>query len=311
MNRFVLGCEALLFGALLGCNARVGEGAALGGETHFLVTCGEGCGPSLSCIGGVCTRSCEPGFSSCSELATTAACVAPNTSGASTPFSGTCDSLCDVASDCAGLGTGYACVSGACRAEPEARQAAFAAALSRGPALVSAVDADTCQAGLRWEGGDHASAEMRPGSDCVGCHRETGARPLLLGGTVYSDGGFETNQPLDGCFGLEGVEVVVTDGDEFNGFRERTTVTNRAGNFYFEGDEDPDFDPSYQVTIVWNKQGREHRNSMAVAPAYGGCARCHAANAVDYYPPPDVFLDPETVSPAGSVIFTAGLYDRP
>ena len=312
MKRWVPGCEALLFGVLLGCNARVDEGSVLGGETHFLVTCGQGCGPSLSCIDGVCTRSCEPGFSSCSELATTATCLAPQPTGARTPFSGTCDSLCDVDADCAGLGTGYACVSGACRAEPEARQAAFAAAISRGPALVSAVDVATCQSGLRWEGGDHASAEMRPGSDCVGCHRETGARPLLLGGTVYPDGGYLTNQPLDGCLGLEGVEVILTEGDQFSGpTRERSAVTNRAGNFYFEGEEDPNFPWPYQVAIVWNNQGREQRTLMATAPAYGGCARCHTADAVAYSSPFSEYPDREAVSPALSVIFTPGLYDRP
>src|ERR1043166_2146071 len=155
MNRslgggFIPTSGAVLLGALLSCNARVDD-TIIGGETHFLVTCGEGCGPSLSCIEGVCTRSCEPGFSSCSELATAAACVtASDTSGVRTPFSGTCDVSCDVDSDCAGLGAGYGCRSGACRAEPEAREAAFAAAISRGPALVGAVDTATCLSGLRW-----------------------------------------------------------------------------------------------------------------------------------------------------------------
>ena len=82
-----------------------------------------------------------------------------------------------------------------------------------------AVDADTCQSGLRWVGDDHSSAEMRPGSDCVGCHRETGARPLVLGGTVYPTGG-SRGQPLDDCFGLEGIEVIVPMRETILGTRE-------------------------------------------------------------------------------------------
>src|SRR6187551_2411196 len=182
------GWAALLVGGLLAnCGGKLlDDGAALGGETHFLVTCGEGCGEGLSCIDGVCTSSCEPGFSSCSQLATLAECVSPSEDAAERgPFGGRCDVRCGSDVDCAPLGTGFSCRSGACRAEPEDRQAALTLGSKAAP-LVRAVDADDCRSGLLWVGGDRPSAEMHPGSDCMACHGEASERPLLLGGTVYT-----------------------------------------------------------------------------------------------------------------------------
>lgn len=301
MSRFVGG---LCVGAALltSCGAQSDNGAAVGGETHFLVTCGDGCGSGLTCIDGTCTRSCEPGYSSCSELSTEAACVSAPESGAERAvFGGTCDVLCAGDAECASLGVGYFCRSGACRAEPQARQTELSS--TRSP-LVRAVEADTCLTGLRWVGGDNPSAEMHPGSDCVGCHRDTGARPLLLGGTVYPTGGPGWEPPLDDCFGLEGVEVIVVDAEG----RERSTLTNRAGNFYFEGRESELAMP-YSVSMPFTQNGIEVVSQMFTQPSYGGCARCHSARAestgpFDSVPAPDfVFAQP--------AIFTPGLYPNP
>lgn len=304
MSRFVKG---LCVGAALltSCGAQSDSGAALGGETHFLVTCGDDCGAGLTCIDGACTRTCEPGYSSCAELSTEAACVSSPEGGAERAvFGGTCDVLCAGDSDCAPLGTGHFCRSGACRAEPEALQTELSSARSTLPTLVRAVDVDTCLTGLRWVGGDLRSAEMHPGSDCVGCHREAGARPLLLGGTVYPTGGPGWEPPLDGCFGLEGVEVLVVDAEG----RERSTVTNRAGNFYFEGRES-DLTMPYRASIRWNANGDEVLTQMASEPAYGGCARCHSAQAVSSGP---FDLDPEPdFVVAQPAIFTPGLFPNP
>lgn len=125
---------------------------------------------------------------------------------------------------------------------------------------------------------------------------------MFIGGTVYPTGGAQAPLPLDGCYGLEGVEVIVTD---FEG-RERSTVTNRAGNFYFEGDESELAMP-YAATLRWNLDGVESAVMMFTMPSYGGCARCHAQPPGDG--PGDFQLnpeDPEYVWPAG-VIFTPGL----
>jgi mono/diheme cytochrome c family protein len=261
----------LFGGALIASCGQVGDDAVVGGETHFLVTCEQGCGAGLTCIDGACTRRCEPGYSSCSELAAEATCVSPpEADGERSVFAGTCDLLCSTDPDCTSLGVGFSCRSGACRAEPEAREAELSSALSGTP-LVRAVDAATCQTGLRWVGGDHSSGEMRPGSDCVGCHREEGARPLLLGGTVYPTGGRRTPLPLDDCFGIEGISVRVVDAAG----RERSTVTNRAGNFYFEGEESELALP-YQASIGYSVDGQELLAAMFTLPSYGGCVRCHA-----------------------------------
>jgi hypothetical protein len=307
MKRLVRCMYAAVF--LASCNAKVGDGLLLGGETHFLVTCGEDCGPGLACIGGVCTRGCEPGYSSCSELASQAECASSADDAAGRGgFAGSCDVLCSGDVDCAALGEGYFCTSGACRAEPEARQAALASPRPR-LTLARAVAIDTCLSGLRWVGGDTPSAEMHPGSDCVGCHRETGARSLMLGGTVYAQGAPLGPEPLADCFGLEGIVVHVTDGDG----NERSTVTNRAGNFYFEGKESELVLP-YSADIDWNLRGRPTQTFMVTQAFYGGCARCHA-EGLSYAPPrldldPDLGFDPESVIPAGGVIQTPGLYPR-
>lgn len=302
-SRTPRGWAQLLGTALLwSCGAQIGDGPTLGGETHFLVTCGDGCGPGLSCIDGACTRRCEPGYSSCSELASAAECVVePKNDGEREPFGGTCDVLCAREADCEPLGTGYVCRSGACRAEPEARQLALSSGLSTRPRLVHAVGADTCRSGLRWVGGGSPSAEMLPGSDCMGCHQEASARPLLLGGTVYATGSPRQGEPLDDCFGLEGVEVSVVDAEG----RELSTLTNRAGNFYFES-RGFELAMPYSASIRWNRQGTELVTPMVTQPLYGGCARCHGASEADL-----PFLIPvdsaDTVIPAGA-IFTPGLY---
>ena len=305
------GWAALLALALLvSCGAKIDpDGTALGGETHFLITCGQGCGAGLSCIEGVCTSSCEPGFSSCSELSTLAQCVSPSDDTTERgPFGGRCDVLCASDLDCTPLGTGYSCRSGACRAEPEDRQAALALGSKAAP-LVRAVDADDCRSGLRWVGGDSPSAEMHPGSDCLSCHDDASARPLILGGTVYPAGRRSPSEPTNDCFGLEGVLVIVTDANR----RQYATTSNRAGNFYLEG-RTSEFAMPYSASLRWYRDGVgvELLNTpMGTSASYGGCARCHDATLpprppVDYFP--SAADDPETVLPAGSPINTPGLY---
>ncbi len=297
MNRIVRDVYvAVSFGAaLLGCGA-LRDGPAVGGETHFLVTCGEDCGAGLSCIGGACTRRCEPGFSSCSELAEDATCVSPAEGGEPELFGGTCDVVCTSDSDCGALGAGFSCRSGACRAEPESRQALLSTVATRAP-LVRAVEAETCNTGLRWVGGDRPSAEMRPGSDCVGCHRETGARPLIIGGTVYPSHEFAP----DDCYGIEGVEVIVVDARG----RERSTRTNRAGNFYFEGRES-DFAMPYSAELRYGTRDDPGLVRMVTVPRYGGCARCHGPGIA---PASMLRLDPEEPEyvNGGFPVFVPGL----
>jgi hypothetical protein len=293
------GWSPLLCAALLaGCGALSSDNAVVGGETHFLISCEGGCGPALSCIAGVCTRGCEPGYSSCSELAAEAQCVSAADGSEPSGFSGTCDVSCAGDADCTPLGVGHLCRAGSCRADAASSQMALASPASSSP--VHAVDAATCQSGLRWAGDDSASAEMHPGSDCVGCHRDTGAAPPFSAGTVYASGGESVVQPED-CFGLEGVAVTITDAEG----REHSTVTNRAGNFYFEGAES-DFPLPYAATFHWYREGQEIWTPMATTPSYGGCARCHA-NGLVPVGGFDLNAPAEAVIPVGP-LFTPGLH---
>jgi hypothetical protein len=293
----------LVLGVLFsGCGALVGNDAEVGGETHFLVTCEAGCGPGLSCIDGVCTQRCDPDDVFCSAFGSQAEClpVQEDTTGVS-PLAGTCDVRCVGDTECASLGTGYVCRSGVCRGQPDADEV-----LSMGAALVGTAPAGSCRSGLQWVGGDRPSAEMRPGSDCVGCHEETGALPLIIGGTVASVGGLSGEPGLEpnDCFGVEGVEVTVVDADG----RARSTLTNRAGNFYFERTE-TDFALPYAASVRWKSfQGEELQTPMATVPSYGGCARCHVPASVETLPPFDSLSpEPERILPVGP-IFLPGLF---
>jgi hypothetical protein len=297
-------CVALL----AGCGALSSDNDVVGGETHFLITCEDGCGPALSCIDGVCTRGCEPGYSSCSELAAEAQCVSTPEDGTERAgFGGTCDVPCAGDADCTPLGVGHACRAGMCRAEAGSSQMALSSPTSTAP--VHAVDAATCYSGLRWTGGESPSAEMHPGSDCVGCHRETDAPPLIAAGTLYAIGGGRVPEPLEDCFGLEGVAVTITDAEG----REYSTVTNRAGNFYFEGEES-DFALPYAASIRWDLEGREMVTHMFSTPSYGGCARCHNSGlgpvGSRLYEPPGSVAASELLIPT-SPIFLPGLHADP
>jgi hypothetical protein len=305
-RRHVARCWPPLLGAALlaACGALTGD-EVVGGETHFLITCEGGCGMGLSCIDGVCTRGCEPGYSSCAELASAAACVsAPEDGIERGGFGGTCDVLCTGDADCASLGAGHSCNAGVCRAPASSVPQALPSTGSTRAPLVHAVDADTCASGLRWAGGNTSSAEMLPGSDCVGCHRDTGARPLVMAGTIFTDESSGPRRPQPGidCFGLEGVTLTLIDAAE----HEHSTVTNRAGNFYFEGDGS-DFPLPYTARIRWSLNGIENVTSMFNTPYYGGCANCHGSTDA-----PSAFgrlsnEDPKLVIPQ-SVIFLPGLY---
>jgi hypothetical protein len=282
---------------LASCGALKAE-PTLGGETHFLLICEEECGPGLSCIDGVCTRGCEPGYSSCSELAAEATCKSAPDGAERAGFAGTCDVACAADADCASLGASHTCRSGACRADASA---ALGSTGSLRSALVHAVDADTCRSGLRWMGGTRASAEMLPGSDCVGCHRDSGARPLLVGGTVYTLPSTSGPQPLDDCFGLESIELVIRD----SAGREFSTLTNRAGNFYIEGSES-ELTLPYSAELRWNLDGRETTTAMFSAPSYGGCARCHNDDVTQETKPFEASGDADYVYRTNA-IFTPGL----
>jgi hypothetical protein len=160
------------------------------------------------------------------------------------------------------------------------------------------VPQDVCVSGHRWIGGRRGSEEMYPGRDCVGCHLENDGPQLMAGGTVYGFGQGREGQavvPTLGqpqsvdCFGLEGVKVTLTaaDGTLFE------TVTNRAGNFFFEGRPEQLAKPfkaniQYDVPASDDKPANKADIDMGTSPSYGGCARCH-----NPYSTPTEMFNPE------------------
>ena len=149
------------------------------------------------------------------------------------------------------------------------------------------VGKDVCYSEQRWVGGKRGSPEMYPGRDCVGCHLENVGPSLAVGGTIYSyiidrPEIFEVQTGED-CFGLEGVLVRIVDG---NGQVFEVT-TNRAGNFFVEGNPD-EFAKPFRVQLEMG----DIAPSMSTQPVYGGCARCHdpsVPRAVDVGLPYDPF----------------------
>jgi hypothetical protein len=112
---------ALLYlgATVVGCGARAQQ-SETGGETHFLKSCSssEGdCGDGLSCVCGVCTRSCDEDRT-CSSFPN-ATCVSP---GVSKQCGGVaavdhCDAICNEDDDCAAVSPFHVCSDGACRTE--------------------------------------------------------------------------------------------------------------------------------------------------------------------------------------------------
>ncbi|HTV17407.1 MAG TPA: hypothetical protein VMG12_02015 [Polyangiaceae bacterium] len=138
--------------------------------------------------------------------------------------------------------------------------------------LVEEVPNSVCASGKRWVGEFTPNEEMYPGQDCVGCHLTLDGPPLMAAGTVYGlpdRDGPRTSVPT--CFGVEGVQVTIT-GTEGTVLQTRT---NRAGNFYFEGD--PNAMPApFTVQLDYAlPNGRATTQTMTTQPSYGGCARCH------------------------------------
>ena len=201
----------------------------------------------------------------------------------------------------------------ACRTLAREMPRWFAALVLGGSALfafacddetVEVVQKDVCYSEMRWVGDKRGSPEMFPGRDCVGCHIDNDGPPLALGGTIYPYVvGAQVAlaaQTGEDCFGKEGVRVQITDLDG----QTVETVTNRAGNFFIEGNPD-DFAKPFNVQIVWTNDtdGEEKTTQMFTAPSYGGCGRCHNPSA-ERFPAADddgEYGADETVSPTARI----------
>jgi hypothetical protein len=146
--------------------------------------------------------------------------------------------------------------------------------------LVEEVPKDVCYSGLRWVGEKRGDPEMFPGRDCVGCHLENDGPPLAIGGTIYAytfpNADIKKAQSGADCFGIEGKALTITDADG----QTFEVVSNRAGNFFVEGNPD-DLAKPFKVKLndAVNQDGV--KAGMATSPMYGGCARCHNPDVPD------------------------------
>lgn len=128
---------------------------------------------------------------------------------------------------------------------------------------------ERCASGVRWAGGERESARMFPGRDCVGCHDERGeAEEINLAGTVFGD----VSEP-DDCFGVEGVEIVLTGADG----RVVTLESNEAGNF---SREHLSIAVPYTAKLVY--EGRER--PMVTPQTKLSCNSCHAQVGLENAP---------------------------
>jgi len=98
---------------LAACGGVVGK-PTVGGESHFLRHCEEGCG-ELSCVADICTRSCIVDKERCNDLAKDATCTNRSVEPGSVAV---CDLICKTDRDCASLGRDFGCQSGFCRSAP-------------------------------------------------------------------------------------------------------------------------------------------------------------------------------------------------
>jgi hypothetical protein len=176
--------------------------------------------------------------------------------------------------------------------------------------LVEDVPTSVCASGKRWVGEFTPNEEMYPGQDCVGCHLSLDGPPLMAAGTVYGlpdRDGARTSAPL--CFGVEGAQVTIT-GAEGTVLQTRT---NRAGNFYFEGQ--PDALPvPFSVQVDYTlPNGRATAQTMTTRVSYGGCGRCHDPSVAATTATPDLMpgaiAGPDDVIDPDFPIFTGPLYE--
>jgi hypothetical protein len=176
--------------------------------------------------------------------------------------------------------------------------------------LVEEVPTTVCASGKRWVGEFTPNEEMYPGEDCVGCHRSSDGLPLMAAGTVYGlpdRDGTRTSEPL--CFGVEGVLVTITAAEG----TVLQTLTNRAGNFYFEGA--PEALPvPFSVQLDYTlPNGRATIQTMTTQPSYGGCGRCHNPHTAESAATPDLMpggiAGPDDVIDADFPIFTGPVHE--
>jgi hypothetical protein len=134
------------------------HGGNAGGESHFLGYCDSDCRSGLSCISGVCTRSCLVEEPDCDDLHERAVCTNESIEPGNVAV---CDVACDEAADCSGLGSTFRCDDGYCRG-------ASGTAMSG----TGGADGSSGANGAGAAGGDATGGGGAPGASCRALFQE-------------------------------------------------------------------------------------------------------------------------------------------
>jgi len=111
VSKFLSGawlCVLAISGLFAGCH----DSAVSGGdsETHFLEKCTDSCSAGLTCLCGVCSKSCTA-EANCGDLSPAASCEDSCTESSSKM----CDVACAKDADCGSFGADFGCSAGHCR----------------------------------------------------------------------------------------------------------------------------------------------------------------------------------------------------
>lgn len=108
----VKGARVLAAALLAGACGGTASNPRVGSESHFLSHCAGTCQDGLDCIGGICTRACLTGTSSCSDLDAAATCTNQSVEPGEAAV---CDVACAGPADCQRLGGEHTCEGSFCR----------------------------------------------------------------------------------------------------------------------------------------------------------------------------------------------------
>ena len=120
-----------------------------------------------------------------------------------------------------------------------------------------------------WSPAMSATSLMLPGAPCLDCHfRVLGpSDPMTVAGTVFAD-----VRQREGCPGVSGVRVIVTDADG----TEVAFTTNLAGNFYIRRE----LTFPIRVRLEDGELSREMEGEVDT----GSCNTCHTPEGAEMAP---------------------------
>lgn len=122
-----------------------------------------------------------------------------------------------------------------------------------------------CPSGKMWKGGENSM--MRPGEDCIACHKKQKGPTFVIAGTIYP-----TEHAVDDCNGTKAVTVEITGADG----KVTKATSNSAGNFYITSS----VKLPYTALIRQGDLTREMLKPQTV----GSCNSCHTQDGANDAP---------------------------